>query len=264
MGSSDNRTGRLIQDGAGGGDFNMAADVYLARQAAGTGEVILRLYTWEIPTLSLGYHQQITAEQLDRCRRQGVPVVRRPTGGRAVLHDRELTYAVAIPAVHSLLKTGREAILRDVGSVFTVAAERMGLQAEIVRAGGHDEHAETLRRGSPSCFDSASRWEVRLQGRKWIGSAQRFLSGAFLQHGSILLGESSLNIGELLDSTGAVADFDGLEICAEDLRRTVPPAWAERWNLQWREGGFTPVELDEINRLIEERAHFEIYAKTIP
>lgn len=254
MGSSDRCTGRLIQDGPHNGAFNMAADVWLAQQSSRTGEIVLRLYTWEIPTLSLGYHQKLSADQLEGCRNRHVPVVRRPTGGRAVLHDRELTYAVIIPTQHPLLQTGRDGILHDLGLAFVEAARGLGLNAELVRAGSR---SEDLRRGSPLCFDSISRWEVRLEGRKWIGSAQRFLPEAFLQHGSILIGRGEVDLAQLLGLPGSSANVVEAEISALDLRRTIPPALGKRWDIAWQEDDFTPAEVEEISRLIEIRESSE-------
>ena len=132
----------------------MAADLYLTSESQRTKEIILRLYAWEKPTLSLGYHQKLTPENIDRCKLFGVPIVRRPTGGRAVLHDREVTYAITIPNGHPVLKQGREAVLRDIGGAFTTAAHHLGLKAELVRFGNRT----SSKPGSPLCFDSISRW----------------------------------------------------------------------------------------------------------
>jgi lipoate-protein ligase A len=173
-------------------------------------------------------------------------VVRRPTGGRAVLHDRELTYAIAIPAVHPLLIMGRSAILRDIGSAFVAAGRMIGLQAKLFRSGSRLANHESSRRGNPLCFEAISRWEVHLNGRKWIGSAQRFLPEAFLQHGSILIGKNTHDIAEMLDVHSQAKTSDNFQINEQDLRRTIPKAIAERWNLIWRDEGFTAEELAQM------------------
>jgi lipoyl(octanoyl) transferase len=250
--SSKEFSGRLIQDGPHRGAFNMAADVFLANQSRTTNQIILRLYSWEVPTLSLGYHQRISPEQINRCRTQGVPVVRRPTGGRAVLHDRELTYAVVIPIQHPLLQKGRESVLRSIGEAFAAAGVSIGLQAELVRAGERSSRSEGIHCGNPLCFDSISRWEVRLNGQKWIGSAQRLMPEAFLQHGSILTGMSRVNLAELMGVPGRATGFEEGIIDEIALRQVIPATLSKFWSVSWQENGFNPVEIDQINRLIEE------------
>jgi lipoyl(octanoyl) transferase len=247
--SSEAFAGRLIQDGPHSGVFNMAADVFLARQTRITNRVILRLYTWEVPTLSLGFHQRIHPDQLSRCQSSGVPVVRRPTGGRAVLHDRELTYAVIIPVQHPMLQQGRESVLRSIGEAFVTAGISIGLQAELIRAG---ERTSGVHCGNPLCFDSISRWEVRLQGRKWIGSAQRLLPEAFLQHGSILTGTSRLDLAQLMSVPGKNTGFEEGIIDEMALRQVIPATLAEFWNVSWQEECFSPIELEQISRFIDE------------
>jgi len=240
-GSSEGFVGRLIQDGAHDGTFNMAADLYLTDWARRTGQLALRLYSWERPTLSLGYHQRISDELLEQCRHSAIPVVRRPTGGRAVLHDRELTYALALPTAHALLKDGRENLLRLIGEVFVAAAAKLELKAELVRsASQRPGDIQPLRRGSPLCFDSAARWEVRLQGCKWIGSAQRLLPGAFLQHGSIRLTDREKNEefqpGE-----------NSLRIDPARLRFALAQSFEYALHVAWQEKGWTEFEVNQIN-----------------
>jgi lipoate-protein ligase A len=246
----------LIQDIAREGAFNMAADLFLARRAEATGRVILRLYAWERPTLSLGYHQKFTPQQLENCRREGVDVVRRPSGGRAVLHDHELTYALALPSAHPWLRQGRDALLRQVGAAFVEAAKNLDLPAELVRAGNREaDSVKPLSQGNPLCFSSVSRWEVRLAGHKWIGSAQRILPGSFLQHGAILLGPNRINLAALL----GLPEPDQENIIpfiveAEALRRHIPEAFRLHLATEWREEPFTHQELSQIRRFIEEES----------
>jgi lipoyl(octanoyl) transferase len=249
--SSKDYSGRLIQDEPHGGAFNMAADIFLANQARITNEIILRLYSWEVPTLSLGYHQRLSEEQINRCQAQGVPVVRRPTGGRAVLHDREVTYAVVIPLQHRLMQKGRESVLRSIGEAFVASGVSVGLKAELVRAGEHPRNSEGIHCGNPLCFDSVSRWEVRLNGQKWIGSAQRLLPEAFLQHGSILTGTSRVDLADLMGVPGRATGFEEGIIDEIALRQAIPSTLSEFWKVSWQEEGFSGVEFEQISRLID-------------
>ncbi len=250
MESSEAQFGGLIQDGSHGGTFNMAADVYLTELAQATGQVILRLYSWEQPTLSLGFHQLLSEQQMESCRRLGLPIVRRPTGGRAVLHDRELTYALAIPNNHDLLRFGRNRLLKAIGSIFVSAAAKIGQHADLLRVGNHSAPTTAFSPTvSPLCFESTSRWEVHLSGRKWIGSAQRFLPAAFLQHGSILLGSSSVDLCAIFGPAGAAQNLRELEVMDIDLRAAIAGAFSQHWQITWQEYCFSSEEHEKIKSL---------------
>lgn len=229
----------------------MAADLFLADETVRTAEPILRLYGWERPTLSLGYHQKADAEVVRQCREWGVPIVRRPTGGRAVLHDRELTYCFVAPLTHPIMRDGRGALLKSIGSAFVDAAARSDLKAELVRVSGSEiGSSESVRRKNDFlCFSSVSRWEVRLNGSKWIGSAQRILKNAFLQHGSIVLGASAIPIGGLFQ-TDLMTCFNNRDVMTleKSLRRTIPEAFQKMWKGIWREIPLSSEELKLIER----------------
>jgi lipoyl(octanoyl) transferase len=162
----------------------MAVDeVLLDGVADGTAPPTLRFYEWAPPCLSLGYFQAFEVVDVDGCRRLGVDVVRRPTGGRAILHDRELTYSVALPL----------RLLGDDGAVLpsyhrlSLALERglHRLGAPVVLA--PESAAQPGPDHGPVCFDRPSAHEILLDGRKLVGSAQVRRATAILQHGSILI-----------------------------------------------------------------------------
>lgn len=175
---------RLLVDGAASGPWNMAVDeALLGAVAAGTAPCSLRFYRWSPPCLSLGYFQPFEIVDLDACTRLGVEVVRRPTGGRAILHDAELTYSIALPAQvlgndagilpsYHRISRGLQAGLASLG-VMTAMADESG-----ARRPGHE---------GPICFDRPSAHEILLGGRKLVGSAQMRRGGAILQHGSVLI-----------------------------------------------------------------------------
>src|SRR5579875_2954295 len=151
----------------------MAVDEAVAT-AVGAGESppTLRLYAWRPAAVSIGYFQRLASElDLAACRELGLDWVRRPTGGRAVLHAAELTYAVA--AV-------------EPGAVLDVYARwSRGLIAGVRRLGAAAEWIAPRRGRSAACFDAGSAYEVAVGGRKLIGSAQVRRWGAVLQHGSL-------------------------------------------------------------------------------
>jgi len=183
-GSMSERGWRLLLDPPASGAWNMAVDeVLLEGVAAGRVPATLRFYRWTPACLSLGYFQAFDTVDLEGCRARGVEIVRRPTGGRAILHDRELTYSVTLPAAvlghdagivpsYHRLSLALQAGLQDLGVPATLAP--------LAAAPASADHG-------PVCFDSPSAHEILLGGRKLVGSAQVRRAGALLQHGSILI-----------------------------------------------------------------------------
>lgn len=161
------------------GAWNMALDEALLERARVTGETVLRVYTWSRPTLSLGRNQRAEGlYDLDRAKALGVDIVRRPTGGRAVLHHREVTYCVTAPVSESTLKSS----YHQINDLLIRALRSLGVEV-MVAAGSAPS---PLPDGSP-CFEVPTVGELTLDGRKLVGSAQWREDGALLQHGSILV-----------------------------------------------------------------------------
>jgi lipoyl(octanoyl) transferase len=173
------------------GAENMARDSALMDSARVTGEYIFTVYSWNRPTLSLGRNQ--TAKDrydLRGIAKRGIDVVRRPTGGRALLHWREVTYSVAGPeAEHESLSDSYGAINR----ILLDGLLRMGVEASESRNG-----ERTPFPGDMPCFAMPAEGELTLHGSKIVGSAQVRENGAFLQHGSILVHDDQPLISSLL------------------------------------------------------------------
>ncbi len=168
----------LIVDAPAQGSRNMALDHALALECR-PGEAVLRLYRWSEPTVSFGKNEPARGRyDLGLARETGVEFVRRPTGGRAVLHDDELTYAVVAPV--RALGGLRRAYLR-INEALVGALSDLGVPAEL--AGG----TKVPRPDAGPCFQAPAPGEVTLGGRKLVGSAQARIDGALLQHGSIIL-----------------------------------------------------------------------------
>ncbi|MFN2637067.1 MAG: biotin/lipoate A/B protein ligase family protein [Gemmatimonadaceae bacterium] len=158
----------------------MARDTALLARAARTGETVFSVYGWERPTLSLGRNQPANGRyDLNRIRAADVDIVRRPTGGRAILHHREATYSVTAPLEpkDSLRETyGR------INHILVSGLARLGIRASFA--------APKLRASAPStrpCFETPAEGELVADGRKLVGSAQWRDEDALLQHGSILI-----------------------------------------------------------------------------
>jgi lipoate-protein ligase A len=180
------RPWRLMIDGELQGAANMARDVAMLEAVAdGAGAPALRLYGWDPPCLSLGRHQKTEAADLAFCRAEGIDVVRRPTGGRALLHHLELTYAVAAPIGKGALPRGLQDAYRLICRALVRAMRALGVNAELT--GGEVNLELPSPRTTVPCFEAPAGGEVVVGGRKLIGSAMRAHGGAILQHGAILL-----------------------------------------------------------------------------
>jgi lipoate-protein ligase A len=183
---------RLIIDPATSGEWNMAADNYLLEHA----EVpTLRLYRWDQAYLSLGYAQ--ASGWLDANR---VARVRRPSGGRAVLHADEITYAIALPvAPYPRVADNYAALLR----LWETTLQRLGWQVE-------KSKGTAPSRANPSCYQLQQRGELCLQGRKLMGSAQVCRGQRLLQHGCLPLGVDSDLFSALFPGSDPPASLPGL------------------------------------------------------
>jgi len=206
---------RLLVDPPGDGAWDMAVDEALltsCSRAEGRVPTTLRLYGWETPTLSLG-RGQIGEACCDRryLRRHGIDLVRRPTGGLAVLHDAERTYAVVGSLRRPPFEGGVSATYRRIAAALAGAMRNLGLDARSVGAEG-SRRAPRPRTDDPSCFALTSSHEIAVDGRKLIGSAQLRRREAFLQHGSILIDLDLAGLTGALGAapSGAGARFTGL------------------------------------------------------
>ncbi len=177
-----------LDDAARPGWQQMALDAALLAGAARSGRAVLRLYRWAPPCLSFGRHEP-ALRRYDRARivALGLDTVRRPTGGRAVWHAEELTYAVAAPAEG--LGALRATYLR-VHETLAAALRALGAPATLAPP---PVTPGTL--GAGACFAAPAGGEVLVGGRKVVGSAQVREHGALLQHGSVLLGGSQATVG---------------------------------------------------------------------
>ncbi len=164
----------------------MALDVAALEEAArGKSVASLRFYAWDPPCLTLGRHQPLEAADLDFCRRAGIDVARRPTGGRALLHHLELTYSVVAPMGVPPLSGGVQDAYRTLCSALVEACRGLGVAAELTP--GEVNLSLPGPRTTIPCFEAPAGGEVVVAGRKLIGSAMRVHHGHILQHGAILL-----------------------------------------------------------------------------
>lgn len=241
------------------GAQNMALDeAILQARLQEIAPPTLRFFSWDPPTVSLGYGQRLDGIDVEACRRLGVGLVRRPTGGSAIYHDtleREVTYSVVARAGDfegsaDLLET-----YRWIGAGLTTGLRRLGVQAEMV----------SVRPSDPStmpafCFARTGSYEVEVDGKKLVGSAQRRQGGAFLQHGSVLLGADVPRLrllfpqeGDPLAGMTTLEEALGRRPTFDEVAEALAAGLRETHGFDLRPGGLTRDEDALMDRLIREK-----------
>lgn len=189
---------RLIDTGAHNAADNMAIDeaILIAHQS-GQVPPTLRFYRWRPPAVSIGRHQELDKEvDTEACRRLGIGLVRRPTGGRAVLHDREVTYAFVI--AQSQLPGSVVETYKKISDGLALGLRRLGFDAQLFSPRGRQSLGL-----AGACFDTPSWHELTVSGKKVVGSAQVRMGGVILQHGSVLLEFDARKLLQVLAASGA-------------------------------------------------------------
>lgn len=256
---------RLLDTGLGDAFTNMAVDeAMLEACAAGTASPTLRFYGWSPPAISIGFGQQLgSAIDLDRCHALGIEVVRRPTGGLAVLHDQEVTYSVVVREDDPRIASGILATYLTISRALVRGLSYLDVKADLLplRRSSLPSDSE-----SPVCFLTPSSYEVAVQGRKLVGSAQRRVQGVILQHGSLPI---SLDLDTLFsvlppvrrNGSSAAAESEaplrmtslqeagGRPYAYAEVVAALSRGFAEVWGAQLISGGLTPEEQQASTRL---------------
>ncbi|GAC89680.1 lipoate--protein ligase family protein [Anoxybacillus sp. LAT_35] len=180
---------RFIDSGNCSPAFNMALDEALLEwHSEGKIPPTIRFYGWNPPTLSIGYFQKVEKEiDMEAVKKYGLGFVRRPTGGRGVLHDQELTYSVIVSESHPAMPQTVTEAYRVISQGILEGFRFLGLDAYFAVPKTEEEKADLKNPRSAVCFDAPSWYELVVEGRKVAGSAQTRQKGVILQHGSILL-----------------------------------------------------------------------------
>ena len=199
----------LINSGSHTGRYNMDFDIFLSQNCP-EDQAYFRIYQWEPYTISIGANQSFDEIDLDRARQDNIDVVKRPSGGRAILHAEELTYSVILPikfglSAHEIYNKTSIALSKGLG-VFDAKLKPAEIEND------QPNFRALLNQPSGSlCFASTAKSEVKFNGKKIIGSAQRKMNNSILQHGSILCGKFHSNLPYYL------ADQSSSEILVEEL-----------------------------------------------
>ncbi len=234
---TSNETCRLIVDHEpASGAWNMAVDEALLESAVAGGPCTLRWYRWERATLSIGYFQDLSVAR-NEPRFRGLPVVRRLSGGGAIVHDHEWTYACTLPARNDLARNARQLYVCVHEGVIRALAE-FGFLA------GLRGKTDTRRGNEYLCFGRGDNFDVVMGGHKVLGSAQRRRKGAVLQHGSLVLRAS-----------GWAQEFPGVFDCAGravpeiDLIGCLTAAVGERLAARTELGRLSPEECSRARQI---------------
>ena len=244
-------TWELIIDGALDGRTNMAVDAALLEEVDSSTETrtIVRFYQWRRPTMSLGRNQKIEkAVDVGYCFASGIAIVFRPTGGRAVLHDDELTYSV-VSNDSSCFGDTIYGNYKRVSEALCLGYQDLGVPAILAPDTRKPDVAEND--SDPPCFASPSRYELMVGGRKIVGSAQRRVRACFLQHGSMPIScdyETLARATRMSDTEtlrremAGVADFLPERPPVEAFRRTFVHAFQNYFSIEFRPRIHRPVD----------------------
>lgn len=236
---------RFIDSGENTGEYNMDFDIALARNLK-EDEAVFRLYRWKPFCISLGANQSFNEIDVERSIKDGLHIVKRPTGGRAILHSEELTYSAAIPINYS---SNLKEIYEKISCALIKGLEYYDpifKNTELEKI--QPDFYNLLKEPSGAlCFASSAKNEVKFNGKKIIGSAQRRMEKSILQHGSILCGDfheriaDYLNISvevrgslskEIKNKTIDIKSATKREVDYEALTKAVIKGFEDVWNVK--------------------------------
>jgi lipoyl(octanoyl) transferase len=179
-------TWRFIDSGPCSASYNMALDEAVAGSVrADKARPTLRFYEWDVPSVSIGCFQKIRDIDAEYCRQCNIPFVRRPTGGRAILHGDEITYSFSVKTKNGLFSRGLLDSYKKISAAFEKAFSKIGLAPELKLLKDNRHTVTEDMRNSPLCFQSISYGEISVSSSKIIGSAQKRWPDGLLQQGSI-------------------------------------------------------------------------------
>ncbi|HEV8537629.1 MAG TPA: lipoate--protein ligase family protein [Bacteroidota bacterium] len=188
---------RFLDTGFNSGAFNMTYDISLASEfATGSSLPTLRVYGWQPHAISIGMNQRLEDFDMSKLAAAGIDIVRRPTGGRAILHADELTYSVAMNAGGRSLRE----LYRFINEGVACGLRLLGIDVQL-SGQSHDFRTHYRDLSAIPCFTSSAKDEIHYQQRKLVGSAQRRFGNTILQHGSLLLGSRHRHLIEFLSGS---------------------------------------------------------------
>lgn len=267
----EKETWLFIDSGEGSPFFNMALDeALLDWHSEGKIPPVVRFYGWNPATLSIGYFQKIEKEiDMEAVERHQLGFVRRPTGGRGVLHEHELTYSVIVSEEHpDMPKTVTEAY-RVISEGILRGFRELGLDAYFAVPKTAEEKDSLKNPRSAVCFDAPSWYELVVEGRKVAGSAQTRQKGVILQHGSILLDLDEDKLFSLFkypservkermqkafkDKAVAINAISSRKITIEEAKKAFHNGFESGLNIELKPYTLTNEQLDYVEKLAKEK-----------
>jgi len=263
-------TWRLIRTPAARGAWNMAVDeAILAASGGGLVPPTLRLYAWSPPCLSLGYAQPFTDVNQSVLEQRGWEVVRRPTGGRAILHTDELTYSVIGPMDEPRLAGGVLESYRVLAQALLYALQLLGIPAQAEEKPAAPAPAKGQSNQNPVCFEVPSNYEITMGGKKLVGSAQARRKEGVLQHGSLpLYGDLTRIVqalvfpdaqrreraaARLLERATTAESILGFTLDWDQAAQAFAEAFSQRLNIQLQPAELSSDELERAEALLREK-----------
>ncbi|WP_436853957.1 lipoate--protein ligase family protein [Staphylococcus caeli] len=273
-------TWNFINTGSKDPFYNMAFDEALLNFVA-RGEIdpVIRFYTWDPATLSIGYFQRLTKEiDIAKVEEKGYGLVRRQTGGRGVLHDKELTYSVIVPESHPNMPSTVTEAYRVISEGLLEGFKHLGFDASFAIPRSKEEREKLKQPRSAVCFDAPSWYELVVEGRKIAGSAQVRQKGVILQHGSLL---QDVDIDDLFDmfifknerlkdkmkqafveKAVAINDISDRHITIEEMEEAFEIGFKKGLNINFKPLELTDQQQQEVDELIEKyKSHEWNYRK---
>jgi len=262
-------TWRYLDTSFSNGYENMAIDeAIFTRCQQGKLPPTIRFYGWTPPAVSLGYFQKAeNTVDFKACERQGIDVVRRLSGGRTVLHDKELTYSLICPEGTLPFTTNILETYKTISECLISALKSLNLNVQWVTF--RDKHSSSthLHKKTASCFSSPSWYEITIEGKKICGSAQKRRGGVFLQHGSILLEHDAEMLAEVLFSwkskqellaeirstTTSINSHLAKKITFYELQTLMRESFEEHLGITLHKGELTDYEYALKDQLLKER-----------
>ena len=269
---------RLIKDSNHTGFMNMAVDeAIMIAHREGLVPPTIRFYQWSPPAVSLGYFQDLKKEiDVDVCQHLGIDIVRRSTGGKAVLHDKELTYSFIIRENHSLVNDSILETYKKISGGIIRGLSYLGIIAELVPLREKLKSDSLHKRGKSEirhsdfksiCFSIPSQYEVQVEGKKIVGSAQVRKSEIVLQHGSLLIelekdklfsvfNFPSAQIREKLKTRFKATSLEEIlkrKINFSELSEILPRGFEEEFGVKLTEGKLTEEEEKISKELLENK-----------
>lgn len=262
-------TWNFINTGSHDPYYNMAMDEALLNFVS-RGEIdpVVRFYTWNPATLSVGYFQRLKKEiDIDKVNEKGIGLVRRQTGGRGVLHDKELTYSVIVSEEHPNMPSTVTEAYRVISEGLLEGFKLLGFEAYFAIPRSKEEREKLKQPRSAVCFDAPSWYELVVEGRKIAGSAQTRQKGVILQHGSLL---QDVNVDELfdmfifkndrlkdkmkkafVDKAVAINDISDRHISIEEMEKAFEEGFKKGLNIEFKPLTLSDEQIKEVKELEE-------------